>query len=136
MPDVTSCHDRLEDLTEEQLSLMNRMQTVIREKQVSVADLGTLLPGDVACRVREAIGQPFGGSDHTRAWKAYEARPAAGSPHPERTKPDFCRYNDAFGRYVYMEAWVSYLVRKLASPAEYERVLGRSVTSEDDAEAS
>jgi hypothetical protein len=52
-----------------------------------------------------------------------------GSDHPERTKAEFCRYNQIFGQWVYTEAWVSFLVRKLRDSQAYREVLNREPAS-------
>ncbi len=115
---------RLEDLDDEQRAQIEQMRTIIRDKKVPVEDLGHLRATQVAERVEKELGVRFRvHHDHTRCWKHYEVRPSPGSDHPERTKGDFCRYNEAFHEYVYTEAWVKFLVRKLSDEEEFEEVL-------------
>jgi hypothetical protein len=127
--DVAMSFVRLEDLDEELRRKVREAQTIIREKQVPVADLGTLLPGQVTQRVADALGLHFSVNDHTACWKHFEVRPMWGSDHPERTKAEFCRYNQAFGQWVYTEAWVSFLVRKLRDSQTHRDVLKREPAS-------
>ena len=61
----------------------------------------------------------------SECWQNYDVQPPGGSPNPERTKPEFCRWDAAFERHTYTEAWVTYLVRKLGDPEEHRNVLGR-----------
>lgn len=126
--DVAMSFVRIDELTEEQRALMEQVQTVIREKEVPVADLDTLLPGQVAKRVQKGIGRRFGPYEHTCAWRHYDVRPETGSETPTRTKGEFCRYNPTFRQYVYTEAWVKYLTRKLSDPEEYKAVTGRDAS--------
>ncbi|RIQ21054.1 DUF3644 domain-containing protein [Jiangella rhizosphaerae] len=105
---------RLEDMDPAQADVMNQMQAIIREKQVPVADLGTRLPTDVVRAVNEALGTAYNVSHHTAWWKRWKVRPPQGADHPERTRSEFCRYNAAFQRYVYTDAWVNFLIRKLS----------------------
>lgn len=114
---------RAEDLTEEQNLLVDQVQTIIHEKQVHVAALGTLLPGKVAMKVAERLGRRFTQHNHTQAWNYFEVRPAGDSGNPAKTKQDFCLYNAPFGSYVYTEAWVDYLVRKLSDESIYQEVI-------------
>jgi hypothetical protein len=123
--DVAMSFVRIEELTGEQRALMEQVQTVIREKEVPVSDLGALLPGQVAQRVQAGIGRRFNQYEHLCAWRHYGVRPETNSPNPARTKSEFCRYNPTFRQYVYTEAWVRYLTRKLSDPLEYEAVTGR-----------
>jgi len=113
---------RLEDLDDEQRAALSQVQTIIREKQVSVADLGALKPTQVAARVRAAIGRDFLIHHHTQAWKFYAVRPDTGAADPATTKTDFCRWNDVFRQYVYTEAWVNFLIKKLADEDIYREV--------------
>lgn len=124
--DVAMTFVRLEELEEAQRETVETALTVIREKQVPVANLGQLLPKAIVPRVEASLDSRFTTADHTRCWKHYRVRPESGAPHPERTKPEFCRWDHVFKRYTYTEAWVAYLERKLADKTEYQRVLGRS----------
>lgn len=126
--DVAMSFVRLDELEPEQRDQVELALTIIREKQVPVANLGQLLPNQVVDRVREAIGLQFSSHDHTRCWQHYEVRPAGDSATPERTKSDFCRWDAVFQRHTYTEAWIHYLTRKLSDPAEHESALGRPPT--------
>ena len=59
---------------------------------------------------------------HSQAWRYFRVRPPGNAADPSATKADFCRYNDAFKQYVYTEAWVQYLVRKLSDQTTYDAV--------------
>lgn len=126
---MTFVHSK--DLTPEQNAVMDQARTIIREKRVPVADLGNLLPGQVVERVEAALAEPFNMHLHSQAWKYFRVRPASGADDPSATKADFCRYNDAFGRYVYTEAWVDYLTRKLSDKATYDAVVAFQASSQE-----
>lgn len=116
---------RLDELDEEQREKVEAAMTIIREKQVPVSNFGALLPSQVVKRV-ETEGQiGFSMSDHTKCWQYFEVRPFEGGEHPERTKEQFCRWDSTFKRYVYTEAWVKYLLRKLGDPDLHREILGR-----------
>lgn len=127
--DVAMSFVRLDDLDAEQAALMEKVQTVIREKQVPVADLDSLLPTKVADQVSELLPWRFTLRDHTAAWKYWDVRPPTDDEHPERTKQEFCRYNDAFKQHVYTGAWVKFLLRKLSDPEIYRAVTGREAVA-------
>lgn len=120
---------RLEDLDPEQRAQVDAAITIIREKQVPVSNLGSLLPNQVVERVKDAAKITFSITDHTTCWQFFEVRPPAGSEHPERTKEQFCRWDSTFERWVYTEAWVAYLVRKLADADLHQEILGRRPVS-------
>jgi hypothetical protein len=102
--DVGIAFVRLEDLDLEHRDQVEHALTIIREKQVPVANVGQLLPAGVVQRVRDATGLRFTVHDHATCWRHYEVRPAAGAANPERTKLEFCRWDSAFGPYTYTEA--------------------------------
>ena len=124
--DVAMTFVKLDELTPEQSVLMEQVQTVIREKQVPVAGLNDLLPGQVAEKVALQLGQEFTVNDHTMAWRHWEVRPPTGSEHPERTKSELCTYHQLFSRHIYTDSWVNFLVRKLRDDEMYEKLTGRS----------
>lgn len=124
--DVAMSFVRLDDLAADAREQVEHALTIVREKQIPVANLGALLPAQVVTRVREALGLRFTLHDHHRCWEFYGVRPPGGAEHPERSKPEFCRWDDTFKRHVYTEAWVNFLVRKLRDATTHEQVLGRA----------
>lgn len=120
----------IEDLDPDQRELMEKMQVVIRDKPVPVANLGALLPSKVVARVAAQLMWRFTVNDHTAAWRHWGVRPAADSAHPERTKAEFCRYDEAFNQHVYTQVWVDFLGRKLSDAAIYEEVTGRAPSTQ------
>lgn len=130
--DVAMTFVRLDELNDDQRAKVEQALTIVREKQVSVSDLGNLLPAQVCDRVEAAIKIRFSPSyHHANACRHYQIQPPRGSEHPERTKGEFCRWNAAFGRYVYTEAWVGFLSRRLRDAAEFLRATGTAPTPID-----
>lgn len=111
------------DLTDEQNEIVDQVRTIIREKQIPVADLGNLRPTQVVEKVAAALNRPFTMHTHTQCWRYFKVRPSAGAQDPTVTRADFCRWNPVFEQYVFTEAWVNFLVRKLADEAVYEAVM-------------
>ena len=103
---------------------LQRLTAMIKERRIPVASKGLMKPGEVVARVQECLPFRFTMHTHTLAWKHYAVRPEGGSPHPEKTKSEFCLYDYLMGAYGYTEAWVRFLCQKLKDPGEYERVAG------------
>lgn len=118
-----------DDLTEDQRAVMDQVQTIIREKQVPVADLGALRAGQVVEEVSTELASSFTMHMHTQAWKYFKVRPPTNAADKHNTKSDFCRYNAAFEQYVYTKAWVSYLIRKLSDQRVYDAVVAHRAPS-------
>jgi Protein of unknown function (DUF3644) len=120
---------RLDDLDHEQRAKVDAAMTIIREKQVPVSNLDSLLPTLVVQRVKVEAQIRFSMTDHTSCWQHFEVRPPERDEHPERTKEQFCRWDSTFKRWVYTEAWVAYLVRKLGDADLHREILGRDPAS-------
>lgn len=114
------------DLTDEQNAVVDQVRSIIKEKQIPVVDLGNLLPGQVVEQVAEALEWPFTMHTHTQCWRHFRVRPGSGASDPADTRADFCRWNVAFQQYVYTQAWVRFLIRKLGDRATYTEVTGHA----------
>ena len=115
---------------------MDELQNVtalIREKKVPVASKGLLKPKAVMARVKESLPFKFNMGTHTRCWKHYKVRPPRGSERPEKTRSDFCIYDEFAKDYGYTEAWVKFLCRKLAEPVEFQAATGLAPTTKSGA---
>ena len=113
---------REDEMTPEQIAVLDQVQTIIRERHVPVEDLNGLRVGQVIEQVSPQLSRPFTQHMHTQAWRYFQVRPAAGASNKTSTKSDFCRYNSAFDQYTYTPQWVTYLVRHLSDEATYESV--------------
>ncbi len=129
--DLAMTFVRSRDLTAAQEAVIERARTVIREKRVPVSDMGHSLPSQVVTRVNQALAVPFNLHMHTQAWRHFKVRPSEGAADRYATRADFCTYNDTFHQYSYTEAWVNFLIRKMADPDTYEAV--RAWTPPSDA---
>ena len=113
-----------ETLTDEQKESVARLVSMTKEKQIPVANKGTMKPGIVVQTVQEKLGNPkvlqkgkevnfFTLHKHTDMWKKYKIRPDTGAMNPERTKTEFCIYDEPNNSYLYTTEWVNFLVREL-----------------------
>jgi hypothetical protein len=123
--DVAVQFVKVDEASPEELQRLEKLNVLIREKHIPIANFGFLKPGEVVSELVARIPYVINIGVHTRAWRHYGVRPAAGDAHPERTRPEYCVYDETHEDYVYTKAWVEKLARELADPAEYERVTGR-----------
>jgi hypothetical protein len=127
--DVAMRFVRFDELTDEQRNQFEIVQTIVREKQVPVQNIGKLKATAVAERVRDALGCLFSvGSDHVKCWKHFKVRPVWPAPdnHPERTDAAYCVFDELHNDYVYTDAWVDKLVRELSDSDQFEAILGHA----------
>ena len=126
--DVSMRFVRFDDLSEEERSKLEQVQTIVREKQVPVSNVGKHKPSDV-CRARQRgprrpvhaeLGPRAGRGSTTRI------RPETGAAHPERTDARYCVYDEPHRDYVYTDAWITKLTTELSDPAKFEEVIGHS----------
>jgi hypothetical protein len=125
MADVAVQFVKVDEASAEELDRLEKINVLIREKHIPIANLGLFKPSEVVQRIRDRIPHLANLHVHTCAWKRYGVRPAIGDPHPERTTPEYCLYDQTHEDYVYTQAWIEKLVRELSDAAEYERVVGR-----------
>lgn len=123
--DVAIQFIKLDHATPEELARLEKLNVLIKDKHVPIANLGLLKPSEVVAEVAARIPYPMNLGTHTKAWKHYGVRPASGDPNPERTRSEYCVRDETHEDYVYTKAWVEKLAAQLSDPAEYERVTGR-----------
>ena len=108
----------------EEMEGLRRIAGLIKERHVPVASSGLMKPAAVVQRLNECLPFRVTMHTHTRAWKAYEVRPATDAERPEDTRSQYCLYDGLSNGYGYTNAWVEYLCGRLRDPQEYERVTG------------
>jgi hypothetical protein len=116
---------RVDEASPEELERLGRLNVLIREKHIPIANLDLYKPSQVVALVCERLTSPFTMSVHTLAWKHYGVRPRHGDAHPERTEAQYCVFDKAHRDYLYTQAWVDLLARELADPARYASVVGQ-----------
>lgn len=123
--DVSVQFVKVDEASPAELERLEKLNVLIREKQIPIANLGLFKPGEVVQELRTRIPFRINAHTHTRAWHHYGVRPPMGDAHPERTRSEYCIYDETHEDYVYTKAWVDKLTKDLANPQEYERVVGR-----------
>lgn len=100
----------------EEMEKYRKVVAFIKEKQIPVVNPGKLKPGEVSKRIKDKLGITFSPSiHHAMCWKYYKVRPEANSDHPEKTKIQYCQYDDAHKDYIYTEEWVKFLLSELSN---------------------
>jgi hypothetical protein len=84
-----------------------------------------LKPKQVVTQVASRLSFPFTMNLHTRAWRHWGVRPAAGTDKPEKTRAQYCVYDNAHKDYLYTQAWVELLCKELADAVTYTQLTGK-----------
>lgn len=104
----------------DQFNELERGITLIKEKHVQVANQGHLKPARVCEIVEKNLAKAFSISLHTKAWQYYKVREQG--YQADGCNPLYCQFDEPHRDYVYTQAWVDFLVAKLADSSEYDRV--------------
>jgi Protein of unknown function (DUF3644) len=116
---------RAVDMTEEQkAALRDAGLVIVREQQRDVSNRGWLKPIQVVKAVAAQMPFRFTMGHFIKAWRAESVRPPTGSPHPERTKEQYCRYDEPHRDYTYNAAYVDHLIRHLQTAEDFRNLLG------------
>jgi hypothetical protein len=114
------------DSSADSMEHLKKVAALIKERQVPVANLGLLKPGQVVAQVKAHLPFPFNGATHVRAWQYYGVRPKGGASSPEKTKAKYCVFDGAHSDYLYTGEWVEMLCKQLSDPTEYKAVAGKA----------
>jgi Protein of unknown function (DUF3644) len=104
---------RWDEVDENDRAAYEQIAVLIKEKKVVVeaANVKRLKPSDVWKRVNAMLGEQIITSNlHVILYKLFSVRPIKGAPHPADTNQEFCLYDETHRDYVYLEAWVNFLV--------------------------
>jgi hypothetical protein len=112
------------EASEQELDRLEKLNVLIREKTIPISNLGMFKPSEVVGQISSRLPWKVSISTHTRAWKHFGVRPPYGDTHPERTKGQYCVYDEVHHDYVYTPAWVDKLARDLADQRRFESVVG------------
>jgi hypothetical protein len=122
--DATVRFFRPGEVTPEVEAGLQELSVVPKPHRVPVASDDLLLPKEVVNLVKARLPFRFTLDTHTRAWKAYNVRPASSSPEPEATDERYCRWDRLHRGHGYTPAWVEFLVEELSDPVRYEEIVG------------
>lgn len=126
--DVAVQFVKVDEASKEELERLEKLNVLIREKQIPISNLGLFKPSEVVEKLRERLPYKLTMYTHTIAWKHYKVRPAYGDSHPEYTISEYCVLDEVHRDYVYTPAWVDKLATDLSNPQTYESVVGQPPT--------
>jgi len=120
-------YDKLDSEQKEELS---KFITLIKYKEIEVANREYLKASQVVKKVQNILGNPkiehnhkicdkFNMSIHTFFWKKYDIRPSGNSQNKKTTKQEYCVYDSVHNDYMYTEKWVDFIIEKMKDENEY-----------------
>ena len=115
----------------EEMKEYERLVALIKPKEVRVANVGLLKPGEVVAKVAKAIGKAFKMHHHITCYRHFNARPPKGAVDPKACDTRYCVYDAAHRDYLYTDAWIEHLVKSLSDAPTYEFLFAKKVTAEN-----
>jgi len=115
---------KIDEANVEELERLEKLNILIKEKQVPISNIGLYKPAVIASKVQESIPYRFNVTNHTSAWKHYKLRPSLKSTKPEQTYSEFCIYDSVHNDYLYTEAWMEKLIKELSTESGFKKVTG------------
>ncbi len=108
----------------DEMEQLSKLTSLIKEKQVPVANLNHVQAGKVIKEVARGLPFAFNQHHHTACWKHFAVRPSKGKGNPAKTDPSYCIYDKAHDDYLYTPAWTKHLVNELASAETFQAITG------------
>lgn len=112
------------EASEEELARLEKLNVLIREKHIPIANLDLYRPGQVVEELKGRLSYRITMATHTAAWKYYQVRPQRKEAHPEHTRSEYCVYDEAHEDYLYTRAWIEKLAREFSIPTKLKKVTG------------
>lgn len=116
---------RVDEASEEELSRLERLNVLIREKRIPIANLDLLKPSEVVRKINERCPYRVSLRAHTDAWRHFQVRPRTGALYPDRCKTEYCIYDKPHGDYLYTNAWVEKCIDVFSLPEQFRTITGR-----------
>jgi hypothetical protein len=124
---------RVDEASPEELERLQKLNVLIREKTIPIANLHLHKPSDVVEQVSAILPHEFNQHHHTCAWKHFTSRPASKAPKRERTDSRYCVYDAAHRDYLYTDAWVDKLIDELSDPTQFTVITGNPLAGNETA---
>jgi hypothetical protein len=115
---------RVDEGSPEEVDRLEKLNVLIREKHIPIANLDLLTPSKVVRELSSSLPHTMNVNIHTACWKYFRVRPPAGATEPEKTDPTYCVYDPAHRDYLYTRAWINRLAYELRDSSGFERVTG------------
>lgn len=90
---------------------LEKIQALIRDRQVPVANQGRYKPTSVIAEIENKTGKKFTVNWHTEMWKKYKVRPMLADSKKDRCDTRYCQYDIVHNDYVYTEEWINLLIK-------------------------
>lgn len=116
---------KVDEASEAELDRLEKLNVLIKEKKIPIANLDLLKPSQVVARVNAFSTYKMTLNSHADAWRFSAVRPQTGANNPHQCKADFCVYDEAHRDYLYTQAWVEKCIEAFSDPIRFNEITGR-----------
>lgn len=116
---------KVDEASEEELERLEKLNVLIKEKKIPIANLDLYKPSQVMAKVNAISTYKITINSHASAWRFFEVRPDTGSANPSQCKPEFCVYDDAHKDYLYTQGWVNKCIEIFSNSEKFIEITGR-----------
>jgi len=109
----------------QEMDQYEKIVALIKPKEVRVANLNLLKPGEVVSRVAKALGKSFNMHHHVVCYRHFNARPPKRAADPKACDSRYCIYDAAHRDYLYTEEWVEHLIKSLSDTNTYKFLVAK-----------
>ena len=116
---------RVDEASEEELKRLEKLNVLIKEKKIPIANLDLYKPSQVMDKVNARSTYRMTLNSHAAAWRYFKIRPATNAKKPEVCLPEYCVYDEAHKDYLYTNAWVEKCVQSFSQQSMVKKITGR-----------
>lgn len=116
---------KVDEASPEELSRLEKLNVLIKEKRIPIANLDLLKPSQVVAQINERCPYRVSLNAHADAWRHFNVRPPAGAENPAQCRTEYCIFDEAHGDYLYTAAWVEKCVNAFGSIDKFREITGR-----------
>lgn len=116
---------KVDEASEEELNRLEKLNVLIKEKHIPIANLDLFKPSQVVKKVNALSRIKMTTHGHTDAWHFFKVRPITGASKPESCKPEYCVYDKAHFDYLYTQAWVDRCIEAFSDDERFREITGR-----------
>jgi hypothetical protein len=117
---------KIDETNAEELSRLEKLNVLIKEKHIPIANLDMYKPKVVVAKVNEVIPNKLTINGHAAAWSFFKVRPSSSASNPEKTDSRYCVFDSANGDYLYTEAWIEKLQRELLEEGNFQKITSKA----------
>lgn len=117
---------KVNEASPEELQRLERLNVLIREKKIPIANLDLYKPSAVVDRINAACPFVVTQNAHSDAWRHFNVRPRSGADRPEVCNADYCVYDEAHRDYLYTQAWVNKCIEAFSNADTFRKITART----------